>query len=322
LNHSIQKVKPLYEKERHDVNNMLKITGLYKSYKNFHVLNGLDMNLEKGDVYGFLGKNGCGKTTTMNIICNIVNKDGGKIEFAQKPKIGYLTESPALYGFMNGYEYLRYIAACCDYAGDVKARVAQVLDVTGMTRGASRKIKGYSRGMNQRLGIAAAIFNNPDLLILDEPTSALDPEGRAEVMSIIRSLKQSGATIILCTHIITDVERVADKIGIMKDGVIAEEGSIHEVVCKYKSLSRDIKVRLAQPCSETAGALRRLQMVDSSDYNAMSGVVTLGSGDVDELYDGLITFIAENKIKVSELIAQKATLEDVYFAITGLGGRA
>jgi len=155
---------------------MLKITGLTKSYKNFSVLRGLNMNIEKGDVYGFLGTNGCGKTTTMNIICNIIAKDSGKIAFENESiKIGYLPESPALFGYMNGFEYLDFIGACCEYEGDIKKRTAEVLHLTGMQFNAQRYIKGYSRGMIQRIGIAAALYAHPDLLILDEPTSALDP---------------------------------------------------------------------------------------------------------------------------------------------------
>jgi ABC-2 type transport system ATP-binding protein len=304
---------------------MLRIENLKKSYKKFQVLRGLNMNIDKGEVYGFLGKNGCGKTTTMNIICNIVAKDEGKVEFAESVKIGYLTESPALYGFMNGYEYLRYIADCAGYEGDVKRRIAEVLDVTQMTQGANRRIKGYSRGMNQRLGIAAAMFDSPKLLILDEPTSALDPEGRAEVMNIIRDLKQSGATIILCTHIITDVERIADKIGIMKDGVIAEEGTVEQCVAKYRSRSADIVVRLFTPSDQMAAKMRVLPSVAGCNYNAAGGIVTLSPNDeggVESLYSELIRFIYQNNVRVSELISQKTTLEDVYFAITGLGGRA
>jgi len=303
---------------------MLKITNLKKKYKRFEVLKGLNMNLEKGDIYGFLGKNGCGKTTTMNIICNIIPKDEGKLEFVSNtgshPKIGYLTESPALYGFMDGYEYLRYIAACADYSGDVEKRVNEVLDVTGMTSGATRKIKGYSRGMNQRLGIAAAILNSPELLILDEPTSALDPEGRGEVMNIIRSLKESGVTIILCTHIITDVERVANKIGIMKDGIIVEEGGVDEVMAKYRCTSNDMSVRLAVPNGETAAMMRMLPSVNASSYNQISGVVTISSENPEILYGELITLIYQKGIIVTELVSQKMTLEDVYFAITGMKG--
>ncbi|MCL1831580.1 MAG: ABC transporter ATP-binding protein [Oscillospiraceae bacterium] len=302
---------------------MLKITNLRKKYKNFPVLKGLNMNLQKGDVYGFLGKNGCGKTTTMNIICNIVGKDEGKIEFANetnKAKIGYLTETPALYGYMNGYEYLKFIASCANYAGDVDARIAEVLQVTGMTEGACRRIKGYSRGMNQRLGIAAAMFDHPELLILDEPTSALDPEGRAEVMEIIRGLKADGATIILCTHIITDVERVANRVGIMKDGVIMEEGAIDEIVTKYRSQSTGISVTLTTPDAAIAEEMRMLPSISFSDYNPVSGAVMLGAADAERaavLYDELISLVYRKKIRISQMFTQKTTLEDIYFTITG-----
>ena len=112
---------------------MLQITGLKKSYKGFRVLNDLNMSINKGDVYGFLGANGCGKTTTMNVICNIIPKDEGLINYeSDSLRIGYLPESPALYEFMNGFEYLNYIGACCDYEGNINERTAEVLNKTGM----------------------------------------------------------------------------------------------------------------------------------------------------------------------------------------------
>lgn len=209
---------------------MLHIKNLHKSYGAFEVLKGLDMNVNKGDIYGFLGKNGCGKTTTMNIVSNIIPKDSGKIIFGKENcKVGYLPETPSMFTYMNGYEYLDYIAACCSYKGDKKKRIDEVINLVGMAEGGKRRIKGYSRGMNQRIGIAAAIFDNPDLLILDEPTSALDPQGRAEVMNIIKQLADMGTTIILCTHILSDVERTANRIGIVRDGRMAVEGTMAEI---------------------------------------------------------------------------------------------
>ena len=209
---------------------MLHIKNLHKSYGAFEVLKGLDMNVNKGDIYGFLGKNGCGKTTTMNIVSNIIPKDSGEIIFGKENcKVGYLPETPSMFTYMNGYEYLDYIAACCSYKGNKKKRIDEVINLVGMAEGGKRRIKGYSRGMNQRIGIAAAIFDNPDLLILDEPTSALDPQGRAEVMNIIKQLADMGTTIILCTHILSDVERTANRIGIVRDGRMAVEGTMAEI---------------------------------------------------------------------------------------------
>ena len=209
---------------------MLHIKNLHKSYGAFEVLKGLDMNVNKGDIYGFLGKNGCGKTTTMNIVSNIIPKDSGEIIFGKENcKVGYLPETPSMFTYMNGYEYLDYIAACCSYKGDRKNRIYEVINLVGLAEGGKRRIKGYSRGMNQRIGIAAAIFDNPDLLILDEPTSALDPQGRAEVMNIIKQLADMGTTIILCTHILSDVERTANRIGIVRDGRMAVEGTMAEI---------------------------------------------------------------------------------------------
>lgn len=154
---------------------------------------------------------------------------------------------------MNGFEYLEYIAGCARYAGDVKKRIAEVLEITGMSEGGKRRIKGYSRGMNQRMGIAATIFDNPDLIILDEPTSALDPQGRAEVIGIIQNLTATGATILLCTHILSDVERVASRIGILKNGRLALEGSISDVMKvtaprASRSILKTSRTRLP-PCS-------------------------------------------------------------------------
>lgn len=296
---------------------MVKISGLHKKYGSFNVLNGLDMTIEKGDVYGFLGRNGCGKTTTMNILCDIIPKDEGEIILGEnegeKVKIGYLPETPSLYGYMNGYEYLEYIAACAKYKGDIKARVKECLEITGMLDGGKRRIKGYSRGMNQRLGIAAAIFDHPELLIFDEPTSALDPEGRAEVMQIIHRLTDTGATILLCTHILSDVERVANKIGIMKNGRLAVEGTIDDIV--GRDTNNGITLQLFDVNEEIAGKIKAVQFADKVDFYEKTGNFVLRTANPEECNRYLVKFLAENNLVPRKIEVARPSLEEIYLRV-------
>ena len=201
---------------------MLHIKNLHKSYGAFEVLRGLEMNVNTGDIYGFLGKNGCGKTTTMNIVSNIIPKDSGEINFGKENcKIGYLPETPSMFTYMNGYEYLDYIASCCSYKDDKKKRIDEVINIVGMAEGGKRRIKGYSRGMNQRLGIAAAIFDHPDLLILDEPTSALDPISTSKIEELAMELKGK-YTIVIVTHNMQQATRISDKTAFFLLGEVVE----------------------------------------------------------------------------------------------------
>lgn len=293
---------------------MLKIRNLEKSYGSFKVLNGLNMTVNRGDIYGFLGKNGCGKTTTMNIVANVIPKDSGEVTFEnEKVKIGYLPESPALFEYMNAREYLEYISACCKFEGDAQKRISEVLEITGMSNAGSRRIKGYSRGMNQRLGIASAIFDNPDLLILDEPTSALDPQGRAEVMSIITRLSEMGTTIILCTHILSDVDKVANRIGILRNGNIAVEGTINEVKEQFSG-GKSIKLTVFGNPDDAISFISDFS-VGKFNYNKNSGEFTIPLGDKDNektVTARLIQELTANNIIPSSLNTSGKTVEEIY----------
>ncbi len=295
---------------------MVKIRGLKKAYGNFSVLRGLDMNINDGDIYGFLGRNGCGKTTTMNIIADIIEKDDGEIEInGGKPvKIGYLPESPMIFGYMTAREYLGYIASCVDYEGDIDKRVSEVIEIVGLANAADRRAKGFSRGMTQRLGMGAAILGKPDLLLFDEPTSALDPQGRLEVIEIINRLKEMGCTIVLSTHILSDVERVANRIGIMTGGMLAEEGALSDILKKYggeivnltvKNLAREDKIALLSVDFARA------------EYDEKANLFRFGSDNADETAKRLIKLLAERDMIAESFKIGTATLEEIFRKVAG-----
>ena len=295
---------------------MVRIRDLRKKYGAIPVLNGLSMDIEDGDVYGFLGRNGCGKTTTMNIICNIIPKDEGEITLGGgKPiKVGYLPESPMIYGYMTAREYLEYIEACSEWQGDVNKRVAEVLEVVGLSKAANQRAKGFSRGMTQRLGMGAAILGNPELLIFDEPTSALDPQGRAEVIAIINRLKSMGCTIVLSTHILSDVERVANRIGIMRNGTLAEEGSLKELLRRQGGDVINLTVR-----GLTQENKIKLLSVDfaRAEYNNDENLFRFGTENAEDTARRLMRLMADNNIIAESFSIGTATLEEVFGKVVG-----
>ena len=296
---------------------MVKIRNLQKSYKNFPVLRGLNMDINDGDVYGFLGRNGCGKTTTMNIICDIIPKDDGEITLGDGEKpvtIGYLPESPTIFGYMTAREYLEYIAACASYDGDITKRANEVLEIVGLTAAADRRTKGFSRGMTQRLGMGAAIFRNPELLIFDEPTSALDPQGRSEVIEIINRLKNLGSTIVLSTHILSDVERVANRIGIVNGGVLAEEGDIRSILKKHGG--DVINLTVHNLTQENKIELLKVDFA-KAEFNNETGLFRFGSENIEDTAKRLMKLLAQKDIVAEEFKLGTATLEEVFRKVVG-----
>lgn len=298
---------------------MVKIRNLKKSFKGFPVLRGLNMDINAGDVYGFLGRNGCGKTTTMNIICGVLEKDSGEITLGggNPVTIGYLPESPSIFPYMTAREYLEYIAACAEYDGDIAKRASEVLEIVGLREAADRRTKGFSRGMTQRLGMGAAIIKSPELLIFDEPTSALDPQGRSEVIAIIDRLKGMGSTIVLSTHILSDVERVANRIGIVNGGVIAEEGDMKTILRKYSGDVISMTVR--NVTQEQKITLLKVDFAHA-EFNDDVGVFRFGGFDSVSSEEGakrLIKLAADNDMTVENFAIGTATLEEVFRKVVG-----
>ena len=198
---------------------MLECTNLTKSYKKKCVVDNLSFNVNKGEIFAFLGSNGAGKTTTIKMILGLVGIDSGEVKIAENIRIGYSPETPYFPPFLTGYEVLEYYAGIQKIVkAEQKAEIPKLLETVGLENDKTR-VKNYSKGMLQRLALAQALLGNPDLLILDEPTAGLDALGRLEIMQLIEKLKNSGKTIIINSHILNDIERICDRGIIIKKGV-------------------------------------------------------------------------------------------------------
>lgn len=221
---------------------MLQISNLHKRFGEKQVLRGIDLNVPKGSIFGLAGQNGAGKTTIMKTVLGLLAADTGKITVNGRPvvlgrtsaDIGFLPDVPEFYNFLTAREYLVF---CGEIAGmkkaDIALRSTKLLDMVGLENDNSR-IKGFSRGMKQRLGIAQALMNRPKLLICDEPTSALDPVGRREILDLLAQVKEE-TTILFSTHILSDVERICTQVAFINEGVVCLQGSPQEIKAKYRT---------------------------------------------------------------------------------------
>jgi len=210
-------------------------------------LQGLDLEVNAGEVFGFLGPNGAGKTTTMNVLLGFVPPTGGSaslfgIDVRQpiaRQRIGYLPEMTYYYKFLTAEELLRFYAKIFSLSrAETDQRIPELLKLVELEHAAKRPIKSYSKGMQQRVGLAQALINNPDLLILDEPTSGLDPLGRMKVREIIQRLKNEGKTVFFSSHELGEVETVCDRVAIIHQGELKAVGRVHEITGRHASLEK------------------------------------------------------------------------------------
>ena len=206
-------------------------------------LEGLNLVVQPGEVFGFLGPNGAGKTTTMNVLLGYVNATGGAAflfdvnvrEPIARQRIGYLPELTYYYKFLTAEELLRFYARIFDIPkSETESRIDQLLKLVELEHARKRPIRTYSKGMQQRAGVAQALINNPDLLLLDEPTSGLDPLGRMKVREIIQRLKNEGKTVFFSSHELGEVETVCDRVAILHEGELKVEGRVTDLLNQYK----------------------------------------------------------------------------------------
>jgi ABC-type multidrug transport system ATPase subunit len=234
----------------------LATRNLRKSYGSRLALDGLNLSVPSGVVYGFLGPNGAGKTTTMRLLTGLIHPDAGSIEVLGKPfgrrdrhrlfEVGALIESPSFYPFLSGRENLRAVGA--SGAPSSSKRIDELLELVDLTDRAGDKVSGYSLGMKQRLGIAAALLSDPQLLLLDEPANGLDPAGIVDMRETLRRLAAGGKTVFVSSHILGEVQVMVDMIGIITAGRLVREGPIKELL----NDEGVVKVRLAGDQSDAA----------------------------------------------------------------------
>src|SRR5947209_10503448 len=223
----------------------------------------LSMEVRRGEIFGLLGPNGAGKTTTIKMLLGFVRPSAGNAtvgghaagSLAARRRIGYLPENPALYEYLNGVEYLRFAGKLAGLSGAEAARSGEaLLEKVGLSGRADRAIRRFSKGMVQRLGLAQALVGNPETVILDEPMSGLDPIGRKDVRDLILELREEGRTVLFSTHILSDVEAICDRVGIMVDGRMTDCGSLTDLVAPQaravelvvEEIAPDLVARLQQ----------------------------------------------------------------------------
>lgn len=271
----------------------LLVEGLGKEFRSGFLrrrlrgIQGVSFSVAPGEVFAILGHNGAGKTTTINCILDLVHADCGRVEIFGKPhsdsrarfQVGYLPERPYFFEHLTGRELLAFYADLLEVRPDQKsARIDAVLARTGLSEAAGKRVGKYSKGMLQRIGLAQALLGDPQLLILDEPMSGLDPMGRREVRQLLLELKGQGKTIILSSHIVPDVEAVADSVAILRGGELVRTGRLAEISggCSYEVLLAGDAARTLT--AENLGALRELLDRCHADGVAVSRVEPRGSG--------------------------------------------
>jgi ABC-2 type transport system ATP-binding protein len=297
----------------------LEVRGLTKHYGELVAVGGVDLTVEAGDVYGYLGPNGAGKTTSLRMMLGLIRPTAGTVRvFGRDPQesvralegVAGFVEAPTFYPYMSGRRNLELLAAFD--GGDAPSRIDAALDTVELAGRAKDRVGGYSHGMRQRLGIAAALLRDPRLLLLDEPTTGLDPGGMRDMRVLVQRLAGEGITIMLSSHLLAEVEEVCNRVAIVQKGKIVYEGHIAEL-----KRAAGMTYRLATTDDARALGVCRAQR-GLSDVRERSGQITFVADEpaVAELSQALV----EAGALITALAPQGATLEELFFSLTEDGG--
>jgi ABC-2 type transport system ATP-binding protein len=296
--------------------NALEIKNLKKSFRSnfaikvYHILKGIDITVEKGEIYGFLGLNGAGKTTTMKCILGIIFPDSGEISILGQPalraesrrNVGFLPEHPYFYDYLTAEELLVFTGMLFSIPKrKILERAKELIELVGLKDKRDLKLKKYSKGMIQRVGLAQALVHDPDFIILDEPFSGLDPIGRKELREIILSLKNAGKTIFFSSHILQDMEMMVDRVGIILDGEIKKQGKLSELISHSVRYYEIVFTGIDEKTLVNQQVKYVLQ-----DANYITKLET------NEEANQRIEWITKNKGKILSVNPVKMTLEDIF----------
>jgi ABC-type multidrug transport system ATPase subunit len=271
----------------------------------------LTMRVRRGEVYGFLGPNGAGKTTTLRMLLGLVRPTSGSaLVLSARPgspeslaRVGALIESPTFYPFLSGRDNLRVLAR---YSGTPETRIEPVLEEVDLAARARDRFGTYSLGMKQRLGIAAALLKDPELLILDEPTNGMDPGGMAEMRSFIRELGRDRRTVLLSSHLMTEVEQICDRVGVISKGALVGEGTVDELRGREGLW---VRVEPLEQAERLLATLRGVEQVDRLDGGLRIAADPAAAGTINRA-------LVEAGVVVAELRPERASLEKVFFELT------
>jgi len=295
--------------------NMVETSGLTKRYGHTPAVDTLDLTVQRGEVYGFLGPNGAGKTTTLRMLLGLVRPTSGSVLLnGRSPTdpgslkgVGALIEGPAFYPYISGRRNLEILAR---HAGRNRKAVSHALELVRLAERADERYDRYSLGMKQRLGLAAALLKDPELLVLDEPTNGLDPAGMAEIRNLVAALKVRGVTVLLSSHILAEVQQMCDRVGVMSDGVLKAEASVAE-------LRGAGAVEIAAHPLDRAVSVARALVPEGVSVDGTTIRLNVHRGEAAEINAALV----RAGVEVHALSWREPELEEVFLELTGGVGR-
>jgi len=314
---------------------MLKIERLEKNYGKFKALNGLNLDIAKGELFGFVGPNGAGKTTTMKIISGLLAADGGSVYIdginalkdsrKLKQKIGYMPDFFGTYNNLKAYEYMEFYASVYGIVGrDARTLCENLLDLVNLSDKADSYVDGLSRGMKQRLCLARSMVHNPELLILDEPASGLDPRARFEMKEILRNLSDMGKTIIISSHILPELAEMCSSVGIIEHGEMVAQGTVEEIQNTLQ-MTKPVIIQVTQP-EEADVAMHLLR--ENPDIQTLSreelsiSAVLKGDGENvrteprEEREAALLSSLVMAGVSIYSFHREEGNLESLFMQIT------